>query len=169
MTKRAHGFTIVELLIVIVVIAVLAAISIVAYRGVQERANDSAVQNDLTSMAKKIRVFQITNERWPQGSTDLSNADIYVSKGAYSRGFYNGSSWYNLVYCWPNSTNPNAFAIVAESKSGNVFQYAQGSVSKASYTFVSGSLTICSSAGVDISTSGRDFFYDSDAWRSYAK
>lgn len=33
-----HGFTLVELLISIVVIAILAAISVVAYSGVQERA-----------------------------------------------------------------------------------------------------------------------------------
>ena len=37
-----RGFTIVELLIVIVVIAILAAISIVAYNGIQDRARNSA-------------------------------------------------------------------------------------------------------------------------------
>ena len=40
---RYSGFTIVELLIVIVVIAILAAISLVAYTGVQNSANDAAV------------------------------------------------------------------------------------------------------------------------------
>ena len=48
------GFTIVELLIVIVVIAILAAITIVAYTGIQSRAYDTAVQNDLANAAKKI-------------------------------------------------------------------------------------------------------------------
>ena len=39
-SKKTSGFTIVELLIVVVVIAILAAISIVAYNGIQERANN---------------------------------------------------------------------------------------------------------------------------------
>ena len=41
------GFTIVELLIVIVIIGILAAITIVAYNGIQNRANDTVIKNDL--------------------------------------------------------------------------------------------------------------------------
>ncbi len=46
------GFTIVELLIVIVVIAILAAISIVAYNGVQQRARDSKRTSDIGAIVK---------------------------------------------------------------------------------------------------------------------
>jgi len=48
------GFTIVELLIVIVVIGILAAITIVAFNGVQQRASTAAIQSDLTQNAKAI-------------------------------------------------------------------------------------------------------------------
>ena len=169
MSKKAYGFTIVELLIAIVVIAILAAISIVAYRGIQERAQDSTVQSDLSNIAKKIQAFRAIHDRFPQGWTDLTNAEIYVTKSAYSRGFYNGSNWYNMLYCWANSTNPTVFALVAESKVGSVFEYKNGTVTKVSYSFTSGSGTICTNAGVDISTSGRDFFYLDDAWQSFAR
>ena len=169
MIKKANAFTIVELLIVIVVIAILAAISVVAYRGIQDRAYDSTVQSDLSTMVKKIRAFQALNDRMPRGFTDLANADIPVTRSAYSRGLYNGSSWFNVLYCWANSTDPSAFALVAQSKSGNTFQYSGGIISKASYTFVGGSATLCTNAGIDISTSGRDFFYFEDAWQSFAK
>ncbi len=51
------GFTIVELLIVIVVIAILAAISIVAYTGIQARARSSSGQNLASQIAKKAEVY----------------------------------------------------------------------------------------------------------------
>jgi prepilin-type N-terminal cleavage/methylation domain-containing protein len=43
MSKIRSGFTLVELLIVIVIIAILAAITLVAYNGIQQRANNSAI------------------------------------------------------------------------------------------------------------------------------
>lgn len=55
---RQSGFTIVELLIVIVVIGILAAISIVAHNGVQARAVDaqqlSSARTELDSLASYL-------------------------------------------------------------------------------------------------------------------
>jgi type II secretion system protein G len=62
-TKR--GFTIVELLIVIVVIAILAAIVIVAYNSVQARANFSKEQQDLKSITKALGLYQVDNGSYP--------------------------------------------------------------------------------------------------------
>lgn len=59
MTKSRSGFTIVELLIVIVIIAILAAITIVAYNGIQQRARDSARKQDLATLAKAIKVYSV--------------------------------------------------------------------------------------------------------------
>jgi prepilin-type N-terminal cleavage/methylation domain-containing protein len=50
---KSRGFTIVELLIVIVVIAILAAITMVAYNGVQNRAKASAAQSAASIVMKK--------------------------------------------------------------------------------------------------------------------
>jgi len=58
---RNKGFTIVELLIVIVVIAILAAISIVAYNGVQSRSRDSVRKQDLSSLSKSIQLHEVDN------------------------------------------------------------------------------------------------------------
>lgn len=67
-TSRS-GFTIVELLVVIVVIAILAAITIVAYAGIQDRARTAVVQSDLQQTRKQIEVFRTTSsdESYPTG------------------------------------------------------------------------------------------------------
>lgn len=61
----ASGFTIVELLIVIVVIGILAAISIVSYNNVQARANYSKAQLDMKSITKALSLYYVDNASYP--------------------------------------------------------------------------------------------------------
>ena len=56
--QKQKGFTIVELLIVIVVIAILAAITIVAFNGIQQRARNSQIIQGVTTYEKAIRLYQ---------------------------------------------------------------------------------------------------------------
>lgn len=53
------GFTIVELLVVIVVVAILATISVVAYNGIQERARISQATSDISQLHKAILAARI--------------------------------------------------------------------------------------------------------------
>jgi prepilin-type N-terminal cleavage/methylation domain-containing protein len=63
-----HGFTLVELLIVIVVIAILAAVSVVAYNGIQERADDSKAAYAASTYAKAIRMYITDGGQLPAGN-----------------------------------------------------------------------------------------------------
>lgn len=59
-TSRQRGFTIVELLIVIVVIGILAGISIVTYNGVRDSAMDAKLETAANSVEKGIKMKQAT-------------------------------------------------------------------------------------------------------------
>lgn len=63
--KQTSGFTIVELLIVIVVIAILAAITIVAFNGVQVRARDAKRVQDISTIKKLILNYDTSNGSVP--------------------------------------------------------------------------------------------------------
>ncbi len=65
MLMNKRGFTIVELLIVIVVIAILAAISVVAYSGIQTRARDSQRSSDISAIKKALELYKINNNGYP--------------------------------------------------------------------------------------------------------
>lgn len=65
MKKTTSAFTIVELLIVIVIIAILATLSIVAYTNIQARARDSQRQQDIKIIAKALELYYIDNSAYP--------------------------------------------------------------------------------------------------------
>lgn len=55
--KKDRGFTLVELMIVIVVIAILAAISIVAFAGIQQRSRDASRLSDVEGIQKSLTTY----------------------------------------------------------------------------------------------------------------
>ena len=65
---RRTGFTIVELLIVIVVIAILAAISIVAYNGAQTRANNTQTIDAVKQFIKAYHLYAVDNGDYPNAT-----------------------------------------------------------------------------------------------------
>lgn len=68
------GFTIVELLIVIVVIGILAAIAFVAYGSVTKKARDSERLSDVKAISSKMEEYYATNASYPYtGGTVTAN------------------------------------------------------------------------------------------------
>lgn len=65
MKLRNNGFTIVELLIVIVILAILAAITITAFNGVQQRARNSARLAQLKQVDKLFELYHTANGKYP--------------------------------------------------------------------------------------------------------
>lgn len=145
MYKRAgeqqKGFTIVELLIVVVVIAILAAITIVAYNGIQNRASDSVVQSDLDTLAKKVKIGGVEDgELFVPAGLSQSPPDAQVqqeltsnlpfSQSSYTR---NGVAFLYTIGDQFSSHPTPLFAAV--SKSGKVYVYDGSTLSQMSGTW----------------------------------
>jgi len=94
------GFTIVELLIVVVVIAILAAITIVSYNGIQNRAKASAVQSAASQAAKKIALWKVDNA---DQSPDLATFTNLVGSG--NIGQYQYTPGANGAFCVTATVN----------------------------------------------------------------
>ena len=77
--RKQIGFTIVELLIVIVVIAILAAITIVAYNGIQQRANDAQADAGLNQIKKALEIYRADNGSYPSVCGGGDNSGCAVS------------------------------------------------------------------------------------------
>ncbi|MFZ3009800.1 MAG: prepilin-type N-terminal cleavage/methylation domain-containing protein, partial [Candidatus Microsaccharimonas sp.] len=88
---KSNGFTIVELLIVIVVIGILAAITIVAYNGIQNRSKVASLQADITNGVKVLESYKVTqgSEQYP---TTLATANVKSSPGTTFTYYYNGQA-----------------------------------------------------------------------------
>lgn len=70
--KKTRGFTIVELLIVIVTIAILAGIIIVAYNGVQTKARMAKIEADLNNVQKLVETYKTFNGTYPITNASLN-------------------------------------------------------------------------------------------------
>lgn len=149
MKKSTSGFTIVELLIVIVVIAILATISIVAYNGMQQRARNAQTVSAVTTYIKALQMYKVDNGQYPPVNSCLgvgyvdnrcdSRAGQYVENGgnlnttylapyfqssvpspATNRADYAGFELGGAWYAWNNS-------LYGGTDNGGIGLYHQGS------------------------------------------
>ncbi len=71
------GFTLVELLVVISIIAILAVMGITVFSGVQKNARDAKRKGDIDAIAKALEVNKSTSYQSPQGAQFASGNAPY--------------------------------------------------------------------------------------------
>lgn len=68
-TAYKQGFTIIELLVVIVVISILAAITIVSYSGIQARAEKAKTLTAVRAYKQALEVYKVGEDGYPTTAT----------------------------------------------------------------------------------------------------
>lgn len=79
-STKNPGFTIVEIIVAVVVVAILASVTIISYNGAQQRARDTDRKSDISNLVKALEMYYSDNGQYPTTSTSSSTIN---------------SSWYN--------------------------------------------------------------------------
>lgn len=149
-SKKPHGFTIVELLIVIVIIAILAAITIVAFNGITSRANAAQTISAVGAYAKALQRYAIDNGSYPISSSaclgsgaSCSNVTAPGSAVCFGLGSVSGTNAASVAlrstlqtYFGSNFPNPStaSYACGAGNYSG-AFYYSPDGIAAFLYSF----------------------------------
>ena len=114
--RARHGFTLVELLLVLVILGTLAAIVVPKFTGRTEQARITAAQTQLSSFATALDAYEVDNGNYPKGKNGLLDL-IQQPRDAQSwRGPYLSSDtvpkdpWGNdYIYECPGRHNPTSY------------------------------------------------------------
>lgn len=116
MKRTKQGFTIVELIVVILVIGILTSISVVAYNQITSRARDSKRKADVDSIIKNLQIYATRNSALPIGNSDTSQLK---TSGARCPSWINSANVDSFMPCnvfmsapasWPRLSKEAAFS-----------------------------------------------------------
>lgn len=117
--RAGSAFTIVELLIVIVIIAILASITIIAFNGTQQRAIQASLQADTDKARKKILLYHAENSTYPTAinCTNPTATEVCVQPSGTNVYTYSSNNTTNPATFYLNTSN-GKYAYQASNTSG---------------------------------------------------
>jgi general secretion pathway protein G len=124
-TAAQYGFTLVELLVVLAIIAILAGMAIVQYRNSIQLAQEAALKTDLFRMRDAIDQYYADKGKYP-ASLDVLVTDHYLRKIPEDPFTKSADTWQTIL-AEPDPANPSAAPGIYDVKSGAQGQALDGS------------------------------------------
>jgi type IV pilus assembly protein PilA len=113
--RDGRGFTLVELLVVMLIIAILTAIALPTFLGQQSKAQDASAKSDARNMVSQVESCYAVNEDYTQCSTNAALSPTGLNWGT-------GAGQVAVL-----ATFSNAYTVGATSQSGDAFYIVKAS------------------------------------------
>jgi general secretion pathway protein G len=114
--RRQTGFTLVELLVVIAMITILAAMAVVQYRNSVQRTQEATLKTNLFRMRDAIDQYYADKGKYPS-SLDTLVSEQYLRRIPVDP-FTNSADSWQTVPAEPDPANPSAEPGIYDVKSG---------------------------------------------------
>ena len=122
--RRSAGFTLVELLLVLVILGILAAIVIPKFSGRTESAQITAAHTQISTFGTALNAFEIDTGTFPRGQDGLQQLVVQPPDMPNWRGPYLVSNipldpWQHAyIYEYPGKLNPSGYDIISMGPDG---------------------------------------------------
>jgi general secretion pathway protein G len=116
---NTKAFTLIELLLVLVILGILAAIVVPKFSGRTEQARNTAAQSQISTFGTALDAFEVDNGFYPKGKSGLADLvqpprDAQSWKGPYLKSGIPNDPWGNpYIYECPGKHNPSSYDLMS--------------------------------------------------------